>query len=1733
MKTHFGRLLLLALGVCGLCSAQTFQQIPALHFVKPFAGANPLPQILSIASTGNNYGFTASASTSSGGSWLSVSPSGFCCTTPAPVSVRVDDASNLPVGTYTGQVSFTSGSNSLLVSVTLVVAAVNSTYFDNTPGHLSFTMRPGEQPPPQTIPIRNAGTGDLNFSPTVSTFNGGNFLSVSATSSAAPASITVSVNRGNLPGGGSLAGTYTGRILLQGSGTTTTIPVSVSVGTAEFEQTQPLHFVKVFAGGNPAPQIITGATLGTNFSFTSGWSTSKGGDWLAVSPSGFCCTTPEGLTVRVTPASTLAAGTYTGQVLLTTANKALVIPVVLTIIAPGSTSFDNLPGQLSFSLLPGATAAPPSQQVDLRKIGSGALSWTLIASTFDSGAWLNVSSTSGSAPSLLSVGINPANLPNGGQVNGTFVGHLLFQAGVESITIPIVVSVGPGFGQINPIAFTMQFAGPNPLPQALTIASTGAQFSFTVSYFGGSGGDWLRVSPSGFCCTTPEAIVASVEAPVGLLAGFYTALITLKAGNVTHTVPVTLTVVPAGAAFLDNLPGQLTFSAKTGNTPAPQPLRIRSRNGGSLSWTVKPLTSDGGSWLVVSGSSGSTPASVNVSINRALLPNAGLVAGVFTGQLLVETSGGGSFTVPISVELGDSVFGQINGIHFTMLEAGPDPLPQTITPTSTGANFSFTTGWATSAGGDWLRVSPSGFCCTTPRALRVSVVAPSGLAAGTYTGHLLLTRGTTSQTVPVTLTVLAANAVGFDDLPGQLYFATRNDGSSPPVQTIQIRNRGTGSLSWTAQATTFDNGSWLSVSAFSGTAPSFLNVNINAANLPNAGLVAGVYTGQIFLISGAGESTMTIPIVVAVGGSNPTQVNGLHYTMPLAGANPLPQNFTITSSGSAFSYTASRFTSTGGSWFTLRPTGFCCSTPEVMNGVITAPTGLTARTYTGQVEIATNTVTQTIPITLTVAPTNTPFFDNVQGQASFSATTSSSGFATQRVRIRNRGSGSLNWTLKLMTFDGGNWLTTTATSGTAPSSIELGIIKSNLPNSGLVDGSFTGQALFEAGGSSVSIPVSVVLGAQTFAQLGEIVLTAPLGNVNSSSQTVNVTSTSPTNFSFTASADSGNGGAWLRSSRTGFCCTTPESLTLSALGANIPNANGTYTGQLFVTRTSSAMTVPVILVVGNGGSTPLLASISITAPSGSLSAGSAQQFTATGTYSDNSTANITSQVTWTSSNPSVATIGTNTGLATGVAAGSTNITASLSGVTSTPFALTVTGGTTVLGLQNISPTNATSGTILFTINGTGFNPANVRVEFSNGQIIPNSALTTKTATQLAFTATLGVGNFTVLARNGSGGAASVNSLTVTLTPPNLTTGSHFVPITPCRAADTRNTSIIPRDSFRNFTFGPCNIPSNATAVAMNVTLVPNGPFGFLSLWPAGQAQPVVSTMNSLDGRIKANAAVVGLGAGGAVSVYVTDPAHVILDINGYFVPAGTAGALAFYPVAPCRVVDTRDPGAGGIIAALGTRKVSGGCLPAQAQAYSLNVTVVPPAALGFLSLWPDGSAQPTVSTLNNLTGTVVANAAILRAGTAGAFNAFVTDQSHMIVDLNGYFAPPGSPGALAFYPLQPCRIFDTRNANGAFGGPQMAPDATREFTVPSSGCGVPAEARAYVTNATVVPSGVFGFLTLWPGDQTRPTVSTLNAVDGALTSNAAILPASSSGVIRVYTSNATHLLLDISGYFAP
>jgi subtilisin family serine protease len=378
------------------------------------------------------------------------------------------------------------------------------------------------------------------------------------------------------------------------------------------------------------------------------------------------------------------------------------------------------------------------------------------------------------------------------------------------------------------------------------------------------------------------------------------------------------------------------------------------------------------------------------------------------------------------------------------------------------------------------------------------------------------------------------------------------------------------------------------------------------------------------------------------------------------------------------------------------------------------------------------------------------------------------------------------------------------------------------------------------------------------------------------------------------------------------------------------------------------------------------------------------------------------------------------------------------------------------------------------------------------------------------------------------------------------TALRFVPVPPCRVVDTRFTGpTMAAAETRSFPVpqSTCGIPATAQAYSLNVTVVPQGPLSYLTLWPASQDQPFVSTLNSLNGTVVANAAIVPAGSDGAVNVYVTNPTDVILDINGYFDSARGTNAYSFYPATPCRIADTRNPAGafgGPSMAADESRDfgipVSACGLPAAAKAYSLNVTVVPDPGkryLGYLSAWPAGQAQPLVSTLNSWTGKVVANAAMVPAGTNGAVSVFVTDLTDVILDANGYFAAPGSAGALSFYPVTPCRVADTRNADGPFGGPIMAPATPRSFPVPSSACGIPTTAAAYSMNVTVVPDGGLGYLTVWPTGSAQPLVSTLNSFDGSVVANAAIVPAGTNGAISVFTAGSTHVVLDINGYFAP
>jgi hypothetical protein len=124
---------------------------------------------------------------------------------------------------------------------------------------------------------------------------------------------------------------------------------------------------------------------------------------------------------------------------------------------------------------------------------------------------------------------------------------------------------------------------------------------------------------------------------------------------------------------------------------------------------------------------------------------------------------------------------------------------------------------------------------------------------------------------------------------------------------------------------------------------------------------------------------------------------------------------------------------------------------------------------------------------------------------------------------------------------------------------------------------------------------------------------------------------------------------------------------------------------------------------------------------------------------------------------------------------------------------------------------------------------------------------------------------------------------------------------------------------------------------------------------------------------------------------------------------------------------------------------------------------------------------------------------------------------------------------MPFVALPPCRVVDTRNAAGPYGGPALVGlAAARTFNIPGGPCpGIPADAGAFSINvAAILPAGD-GFMTVFPTGTPQPTASDLNFLGGETIANALIVPAGAGGSIDVFVNVTTNMILDINGYYRP
>jgi Phosphate-induced protein 1 conserved region len=126
-----------------------------------------------------------------------------------------------------------------------------------------------------------------------------------------------------------------------------------------------------------------------------------------------------------------------------------------------------------------------------------------------------------------------------------------------------------------------------------------------------------------------------------------------------------------------------------------------------------------------------------------------------------------------------------------------------------------------------------------------------------------------------------------------------------------------------------------------------------------------------------------------------------------------------------------------------------------------------------------------------------------------------------------------------------------------------------------------------------------------------------------------------------------------------------------------------------------------------------------------------------------------------------------------------------------------------------------------------------------------------------------------------------------------------------------------------------------------------------------------------------------------------------------------------------------------------------------------------------------------------------------------------------------------NPGQ-SFYTVSLCRLIDTRNPTGPYGGPALAAGTNRAFAF-AGHCGVPATAKAVSINVTVTGTTALGYLTLFPVDQSLPLTSVINFLAGATRTDNAIIVLSGEGTgtlnVRNGSGGALHLIVDVNGYF--
>lgn len=391
----------------------------------------------------------------------------------------------------------------------------------------------------------------------------------------------------------------------------------------------------------------------------------------------------------------------------------------------------------------------------------------------------------------------------------------------------------------------------------------------------------------------------------------------------SHRIRAVLPSPPALTAS----PAAFRFSASAAGSPAgDQQLNLSVAVPG-IPFTIDTTTSDGGSWLKVSATSGVAPANLQVSADPTQL-----TAGDYTGTITVNSPFAAPptqrLTVSFTVTAGSRPALELESKSLTFgLVQGSAPASNQLAVRNKGSgtlDFRVTvTGEKTS----WLTVSPPSGTANPASPVELTIsAAPGALVPGTYTGSVSVSGSGSEATIPVTMTITSAQNVILLSQTA-LSFTAVAQGGSPLPRSIAILNSGNGAMQWTASTKTLSGGAnWLKLSSTAGAVNQpLLDASAVEVRIDPTGLVQGDYYGQIQVSApNAANSPQSVSVIlsVAASGTNPgpeIQPSALIFT-GIQGANPGSQTVLISNPTSQpLGFASSRITLDGGKWFVHAP----------------------------------------------------------------------------------------------------------------------------------------------------------------------------------------------------------------------------------------------------------------------------------------------------------------------------------------------------------------------------------------------------------------------------------------------------------------------------------------------------------------------------------------------------------------------------------------------------------------------------------------------------------------------------------------------------------------------------------------------------------------------------------------------------------------------------------------------